>query len=284
MASLYSQSTAEPIAVVGMSCRLPGTPDPAALWDLLAGGGHVIAQASPRESVSPLPAAGTGAARWGGFLAEAGDFDAAFFGISPREAVTMDPQQRLLLELSWEALEDAGIVARTLAGSPTAVFAGTMRDEYTSLVYRHGDVIGQHTNTGVHRGMVANRVSYALGLTGPSLTVDTAQSSSLVAVHLACESLRTGESTLAIAAGVNLNILAEGALTGERFGGLSPDGRCYTFDARANGYVRGEGGAVVVLKPLDRAVADRDRLPGPGRRRGRGGRPAVGQPPVVRAG
>ncbi|MCX2970865.1 type I polyketide synthase, partial [Streptomyces marinisediminis] len=252
----------EPIAIVGLSCRLPKAPDPAAFWALLRDGRDAIADMPDHrwESISHDAGAGT---RRGGFIEGVADFDAAFFGISPREAVVMDPQQRLLLELTWEALEDAGIVAATLRGSSTAVYVGTARDDYTSLVYRQGSpALTQHTVTGTYRGVIANRVSYALGLHGPSLTVDTSQSSSLVAVHLACESLRNGESDTAFAAGVNLNLLAEGIRGAEQFGGLSPDGRSYTFDARANGYVRGEGAGVLVLKPLRRAVADGDRVHG----------------------
>ncbi|MGW4511751.1 type I polyketide synthase, partial [Streptomyces sp. NPDC004393] len=201
--------------------------------------------------------------RRGGFLDGVGDFDAAFFGISPREAAVTDPQQRLVLELAWEALEDAGIVPDTLRGSRTAVFVGALRDDYANLLYQHGtEAVTQHTMTGLNRGLIANRVSYFLDLHGPSLTVDTAQSSSLVAVHLACESLRTGEADTAIAAGVNLNVLAENTVTEERFGALSPDGESYAFDARANGFVPGEGGGVLVLKPLERALADGDRIHG----------------------
>ncbi|MFD0442364.1 polyketide synthase [Streptomyces indonesiensis] len=255
------------IAVIGLSCRLPGAPSPGAFWDLLRSGTDAITEvpegrwesatgaAAPEDTVPGM--------RRGGFLHRVDTFDAAFFGISPREAATMDPQQRLVLELAWEALEDAGIVPAALRDSRTAVFVGTLRDDYAALLYQHGvEAITQHTMAGVNRGVIANRVSYHLGLRGPSLTVDSAQSSSLVAVHLACESLRGGESEAAIVAGVNLNILAEGAVTEERFGGLSPDGTSYTFDARANGFVRGEGGGAVILKPLSRAVRDGDRVYG----------------------
>ena len=251
----------EPIAVVGMACRLPGTPNPAEFWNVLRSGTHTITEVPPgrweaRDGAEPGP-------RFGGFLDAMADFDAGFFGVSPREAAVMDPQQRLVLELVWEALEDAGILPSTLAGSRTATFVGALRDDYAALLYQHGTAsITQHTMTGLNRGVIAGRVSYHFGLRGPSLTVDSAQSSSLVAVHLACESLRSGESTTALAAGVNLNILAEHAVTEERFGALSPDGRCHTFDARANGFVPGEGGAVVVLKPLARARADGDRVYG----------------------
>ncbi|MFF9087423.1 SDR family NAD(P)-dependent oxidoreductase [Streptomyces sp. NPDC014991] len=249
----------EPIAVVGLACRLPGAAGPSAFWELLASGSSAVTDVPAGRFAPPARAA----VRRGGFLDAVDAFDAAFFGVSPREAAAMDPQQRLVLELSWEALEDAGIVPASLRDSRTAMFVGTLRDDYTSLLYqRGGAAITQHTMTGVNRGVIANRVSHHLGLRGPSLTVDAAQSSSLVAVHLACESLRTGESTAALAAGVNLNLLAEHTLTEERFGALSPDGVSYVFDARANGFVPGEGAGVVVLKPLSSAVADGDRVYG----------------------
>ncbi|MFK3735358.1 type I polyketide synthase, partial [Streptomyces sp. NPDC088090] len=249
----------EPIAVVGMACRLPGADGPAPFWDLLKNGTSAITDVPADRWGEDAQAAVTR----GGFLSAVGDFDAPFFAVSPREAAAMDPQQRLVLELAWEALEDAGIVPAALRGSRTAVFVGTLRDDYTNLLYQHGvDAIAQHTMTGVNRGVIANRVSHLLGLHGPSLTVDSAQSSSLVAVHLACESLRHGESTAALAAGVNLNLLAEHTVTEQRFGALSPDGVTYTFDARANGFVPGEGSGVVVLKPLGRALADGDRVYG----------------------
>ncbi|MER5967532.1 SDR family NAD(P)-dependent oxidoreductase [Streptomyces sp. NPDC002057] len=250
------------IAVIGMSCRLPMAPGPADFWQLLRSGRDAITDAPPGRWNTSEPQAGAGVRR-GGFLDGIGDFDAGFFAISPREAAAMDPQQRLVLELAWEALEDAGTVPARLRDSRTAVFVGTLRDDYTSLANQYGEqALTQHSMTGLNRGVIANRVSYYLGLRGPSLTVDAAQSSSLVAVHLACESLRSGESTTAIAAGINLNILGESAVTEERFGGLSPDGTAYTFDARANGFVRGEGGGAVILKPLARAEADGDRIYG----------------------
>ncbi|WP_218037148.1 type I polyketide synthase, partial [Streptomyces spinoverrucosus] len=254
------------VAVVGMACRLPMASSPEQFWELLRDGRSAITDVPPGRWDAPAAQGapdGRPGPRRGGFIDGVGDFDAAFFGISPREAVSMDPQQRLVLELAWEALEDAGLVPASLRGSRTSVFVGALRDDYTNLVYQHGtQAITQHTMTGVNRGVIANRVSYHLGLHGPSLTVDSAQSSSLVAVHLACESLRSGESSLAVAAGVNLNVLTENAVTEERFGGLSPDGLSYTFDARANGFVPGEGGGVLILKPLARAVADGDRIHG----------------------
>ncbi|WP_156754233.1 type I polyketide synthase, partial [Actinokineospora pegani] len=255
------ESGAAPVAIVGIACRLPGAPDPAAYWELLRGGVDAVAEvpADRRATVAgtPLPEV----ARRGGFLADVAGFDAPFFGVSPREAAAADPQQRLVLELVWEAMEDAGVRPADLAGTRTGVYIGAQRDDYATLVASlGGDALTQHTNAGVQRGVIANRVSYALGLRGPSVVVDTAQSSSLVAVHLAVEALRGGEAEVAVVGGVTLNLLTEGALTAERFGGLSPDGRCHTFDARANGYVRGEGAGVVILKPLARALADGDRV------------------------
>ncbi|WP_436848758.1 beta-ketoacyl synthase N-terminal-like domain-containing protein, partial [Streptomyces asoensis] len=257
------------IAVVGLACRLPGAPTPTAFWDLLRAGAHAVREVpAPRLGPAATDDEGDGAhdhrtPRFGAFLdqEQIETFDAAFFGISPREAALMDPQQRLALELGWEALEDAGLPPAGLAGQRSGVFVGVIADDYAALSARLGaDALGPHSLTGLHRSMIANRVSYALGLRGPSMTVDTGQSSSLVSVHLACESLRTGESTVALAGGVNLNLLPETTERVARFGALSPDGRCHTFDARANGYVRGEGGAVVVLKRLSQAVADGDTI------------------------
>ncbi|NUT51114.1 MAG: acyltransferase domain-containing protein, partial [Saccharothrix sp.] len=230
-----------------MACRLPGAPDPAAFWRLLRDG---------RDAIGEAPADRWPQPRRGGFIADVELFDAEFFGIPPRAAAAMDPQQRLVLELAWEALEDAHVVPASLAGSATGVFIGAIADDYAKL----GGEPDRYTVPGGHRSMIANRVSHLLDTRGPSLVVDTGQSSSLVAVHLASESLRRGESAVALAGGVNLNLLFAGTVGLERFGALSPDGRCYTFDARANGYVRGEGGALVVLKPLERALADGDRV------------------------
>ena len=249
----------QPVAVVGMACRLPGAADPEAFWRMLRDGRDAVRDVPPgrwaiEEEHPDLP-------RRACFLDEVDGFDASFFGIAPREAAAMDPQQRLALELSWEALEDAGIVPGRLAGRPVAVHMGAIWDDYAALARRGGPgAVTAHTVTGLHRSMIANRVSYLLRLRGPSLTLDSGQSSSLVAVQTACDSLRRGESVLALAGGVNLNLVADSALGTARFGALSPDGRCHLFDARANGYVRGEGGGVVVLKPLERALADGDRV------------------------
>ncbi|MFW6690679.1 type I polyketide synthase [Streptomyces sp. MAR4 CNX-425] len=243
----------DPIAVVGLACRLPGASSPAEFWRLLRDGTDAVGEVPEGRR------AHAGGPGYGAFLEHVDAFDPEFFGISPREAAVMDPQQRLMLELAWEALEDAGTVPYDLSRTATAVYAAALWDDYAELAHRRGGpAVTHHTFAGTRRAMLANRVSYALGLTGPSLTVDTGQSSSLVAVHLACESLRRGESALALAGGVNLVLAPGSTATSERMGALSASGRCRTFDAAADGYVRGEGGAVVVLKPLARALADGD--------------------------
>ncbi|MEV5246590.1 type I polyketide synthase, partial [Streptomyces werraensis] len=233
------------IAVVGMACRLPGAATAKEFWHLLRDGRDAVTRQTD----------GT----WRGALPDHGRFDAGFFGMNPAQAAATDPQQRLVLELGWEALEHAGILPARLGGTRTGVYVGIASDDYATLTRAAGRTDG-YSATGRHRAMAANRLSHLLGLRGPSMAVDTAQSSALVAVHLACESLRRGESDLCLAGGVNL-VLAEDSTTAmEMMGALSPDGRCHTFDARANGYVRGEGGGVLVLKPLHRALADGDRV------------------------
>ncbi|MEV6316922.1 beta-ketoacyl synthase N-terminal-like domain-containing protein, partial [Streptomyces sp. NPDC051776] len=252
------------IAVIGLACRLPGAPDADSLWRLLRAGDSAV-RPTPADRLrlagSSAESTPGDAPRWGGFIDEVDRFDAGFFRISPREADTMDPQQRLVLELAWEALEDSRIVPGQLGDSRTGVFIGAAHDDYATLHHGLGpDSVTHQSFTGTHRALIANRLSYLLGLRGPSLTLDSAQSSSLVALHLACESLRSGDSDIAVVGGVNLQLAPESSLYPHRFGALSPDGRCYTFDARANGYVRGEGGGLVVLKPLDRALADGDPI------------------------
>ncbi|THA54587.1 type I polyketide synthase [Streptomyces sp. A1136] len=238
----------EAIAVVGMSCRVAGADTPEAFWQLLSSGTCAVSRDER-----------TG--QWAGFIEDKDRFDAAFFGLTPREAAAMDPQQRLVLELAWAGFEDARMLPDRLGGTRTGVFVGVINDDYATLVRRTGPAaISGLTATGLHRALIANRLSYLLRLRGPSLTVDCAQSSSLVAVHLACESLRRSESDVAVAAGVNLILADESTLGMECMGALSPDGRSHTFDARANGYVRGEGGATVVLKRLADALADGDRI------------------------
>jgi acyl transferase domain-containing protein/NADPH:quinone reductase-like Zn-dependent oxidoreductase/NAD(P)-dependent dehydrogenase (short-subunit alcohol dehydrogenase family)/acyl carrier protein len=256
----------EPIAIVGLACRLPGAPDPEAFWRLLRRGGDAIREV-PRDrwdldalfdADKSVP--GKMSTRFGGFLDDVGAFDASFFGISPREAIDMDPQQRLMMELSWEALEDAGLPPPSLKDTRAGVFFGAMWMDYTRLPGATPDRIGVHTATGQDLSIVPARVSYTLGLLGPSVAVNTACSSSIVALHMARHSLLRGESNLALAGGVNLVLSPESTIAMSKFGAMAPDGRCKAFDARANGYVRGEGGGVVVLKRLSDALADGDRI------------------------
>lgn len=257
----------EPIAVVGMACRFPGAPDTDAFWRLLHGGVDAISEI-PRDrwDVDALydsdpEAPGRIATRWGGFLPAIDGFDAAFFGISPREATTMDPQQRLLLEVAWEALEDAGQSPDRLAGTATGVFVGICNSDYHQLVLDRGtESFDMYMATGSAHSITSGRLSYLLGLQGPSISVDTACSSSLVAFHLACQSIRTGESRMAIAAGINLICTPLTTIALSRSRMMAADGRCKAFDASADGFVRSEGCGVIVLKRLSDALADRDRI------------------------
>ena len=233
-------ATDEPIAIIGIGCRFPQADGPAAFWTLLRDGRDAI---------------GMRGARAGGYLAELDQFDPELFKISQREADAMDPQQRLVLATTWRALEDAGQPAAALAGTSTGVFVGISTSDYGRHAGR--DI---YSITGNALSIAANRVSYAFDLRGPSMAIDTACSSSLVAVHLACKSLRAGECQLALAGGVNLVLADELTAMLAEAGFLSPDGRCKTFDASANGYVRGEGAGMIVLKPLSRAQSDGDRI------------------------
>src|SRR5205085_4028484 len=198
--------------------------------------------------------------RWGGFIEQVDKFDAALFGISAREASYMDPQQRIVLEVAWEALEYAGVVAANLAGSNTGVFIGVSNFDYNRLLCRSPATMDAYSSTGTILAITANRLSYLLNLRGPSIVVDTACSSSLVSVHLACQSLRTGESDVALAGGVNLILSPEVTIILSQGGLMSPDGRCKAFDASANGYVRSEGCGILVLKRLADARRDGDNI------------------------
>ena len=198
--------------------------------------------------------------RWGGFLPGLDRFEPSFFGISPRETASLDPQQRLFLEVSSEALEDAGQTPARLAGSRTGVYVGTHTNDYSWMLFADATALDAYASTGTSHSIVANRLSYVLDLRGPSVAVDTACSASLVAVHLACQALRNRECDLALAGGVNLLLSPLWSVALSKLGMLSPDGRCKTFDARANGIVRGEGCGVIVLKRLADAVADGDRV------------------------
>jgi acyl transferase domain-containing protein/acyl-CoA synthetase (AMP-forming)/AMP-acid ligase II/acyl carrier protein len=256
----------EPVAIVGIGCRFPGASGPEELWTLLAEGRDAIREVPAErwaidEVYDPDPEApGRVNTRWGGFLDGVDRFDAGFFGIAPREAARMDPQQRLLLEAVWEALEDAGETAERLAGSRTGVWVGISGNEYGQRQLGRPRLIDAYAGTGNALSIAANRISYLLDLQGPSLAVDTACSSSLVAVHLACRSLWDGDADLALAAGSNLILTPAVTMSFTKAGVMAPDGRCKTFDARADGYVRGEGVGAVVLKPLSRALADGDPI------------------------
>lgn len=253
----------QPIAVIGIGCRFPGgADDPDSFWRLLAEGVDAVTEV-PVERIDHRDDAledTVDAARWGAFLSEVDTFDAAFFGISPREATRLDPQHRLILEVAWEALEHAGIVPSRLAGSSTGVFAGLSTNDYLMLNATGEQTRDGYLGTGTTHCFGPGRLSYLLGLRGPSMAVDTACSSSLVAVHLAMQSLRSQESSLALAGGVNLMLNQGVTEMVADLQALSPDGRCRSFDARANGFVRGEGCGFVVLKRLDDAVDDGDRV------------------------
>ncbi len=254
------------IAIVGASCRFPGGDGLEEFWRLLVGGGEAISQVGPerwstRFFYHPARSEAGKSYTWSAGLIDAiAEFEPAFFGISPREAVQMDPQQRLLLELVWHAIEDAGIPASRLAGKDCGVYIGASATDYSDL--RLGDPAGadSYFMTGNALSILANRISYVFDLRGPSLAVDTACSSSLVALHHACEAIRTGRIASAIVGGVNLLLAPYPFIGFCRAAMLSPRGRCYAFDERADGYVRGEGAGVVVLKPLADAVAAGDPI------------------------
>ncbi|MFH0725407.1 MAG: beta-ketoacyl synthase N-terminal-like domain-containing protein, partial [Pseudomonadota bacterium] len=265
----FERFRSEPLAIVGMGCRFPGKiVDAESYWNVLHQGMDVItAVPKDRWDIDALydsdpDVPGKMSTRYGGFLPDVAAFDAPFFGISRREAIGMDPQQRLLLEVCWEAIEHAGISPAGLRGTPAGVFMGIGTFDYAGLRYAQRDYEGvdSYFATGGVLSVAAGRLSYALGLTGPSMAVDTACSSSLVAVHLACQSLRSRECDLALAGGVNVILLPELSINFSRARMLSPDGRCKTFDASANGYVRGEGCGVIVLKRLSDATAAGDRI------------------------
>lgn len=249
-----------PIAVIGMACRLPGGgTDPESFWQsLIAGVDGIRRIPSNRWTVDPSESVHT-ATRWAGMLDSVDGFDAAFFNISPREATRLDPQHRMLLELCWESLERAGQPIERLMGTRTGVFLGMSSFDYSFLVRQSlaPDVYGV---LGGLLSTAAGRISYTLGLQGPCLTLDTACSSSMVAVHLACQSLRTQESNLALAGGVNLILLRENIESTAELQAMSPDGRCKTFDAEANGFALGEGCGMVVLKRAADAVRDGDPI------------------------
>ena len=257
------------IAIIGMGCRFPKADTPEAFWHLMNHGIDAITEIpADRWNVQQLydsqPATpGKMNTRWGGFLSQVDGFDPLFFNISPREAERMDPQQRLFLEVAWEALENAGLATDKLAGTQTGVFTAMAVVNYDQLLYKNvADLtqISAYDGIGTTLSLASSRLSYLLDLKGPSLAIETACSSSLVAVHLACQSLRTGETNLCVVGGVNLILTPELNIVFSQARMMSPDGRCKTFDASANGYVRGEGCGVVILKRLSDALRDKDNI------------------------
>ncbi|WP_123027421.1 type I polyketide synthase [Mycolicibacterium stellerae] len=259
--------TDEPIAIVAVSCRFPGAPNPEAFWDLLAGGVDAIGEVPEDrfdidEFYDPDPETpGKTYTRFGGFLDGIDGFDPEFFGISPREAVWIEPQQRLMLETAWEGLERAGYAPAALRGSRTGVFVGVGANEYAHLLSAESiDKIEPYFITGNALNAISGRVAFALGLEGPAVAVDTACSSALVAVHQACQALHSGDCDMALAGGVNVLLSPVTVIAASRARMLSPVGRCKTFDASADGYVRSEGCGILVLKRLSDAVRDGDRV------------------------
>ena len=257
----------EPLAIVGMSCRFPGgVSDPGSFWQLMV---------DKRSGIIPVPNYRWNRERWfhpnaeipskmitkwAGFVHDFDHFDAQFFGISPREALRMDPQQRWLLESAWESLEDAGMPPVDLRGSDTGVFIGIASNDYANVAQSDPKNVDVHTNSGSTLSIASNRIAYLFDLKGPAVSVDTACSSALVAVNLACESIWSGQSSMALAGGVNALLNPDASIGFSKASMLSPTGQCFAFDERANGYVRGEGAGVIVIKPLKEAVADGDRI------------------------
>lgn len=261
------QVRTEPIAIIGMGCRLPGgVQNPEQFWHLLKHEVDAITEVpgdrwQNAQYYHPEPQPGKISTRWGGFLEKIDLFDPQFFGIAPREAAAMDPQQRLLLEVSWEALEQAGQSPDQLLGSQTGVFVGIASIDYGHLLLSQAPAdIDAYLGVGFAHSIAAGRLAYVLGTQGPTVAIDTACSSSLVAVHQAVQNLRSGACQMALVGGVNVILLPEVGITFSQAQMLSKDGRCKTFDAGADGYVRSEGCGVVVLKRLSDAIANRDQV------------------------
>src|SRR3972149_1453785 len=260
---------AGPIAMIGMACRFPGAPNLDAYWRLIRDGKSAVAEVpaerwDPDEFYDPTgETPGKMSVRWAALIESPGDFDPQFFGITPREASRMDPQQRLLLEVAGEAMENAGLPADQLAGTRTGVFVGIGGTDYSKIAVPYDDYyqrIDAHMGTGNALSIAANRLSYIFDFHGPSVALDTACSSSSLAIHFAVESLRRQESDAALAGGVNMILTPETTIAFSKARMLSPQGRCRPFDAEADGYVRGEGCGLVLLKRLADAEADGDEV------------------------
>ncbi len=260
-------SPLNPIAIIGMACRLPGGIDsPEQLWEALLRGEDFVTEIPPDrwdadEYYDPQPGApGRSVSKWGAFLDDVGGFDHGFFGITEKEATAMDPQHRLLLETSWEAMEHGGLTRNTLAASRTGVFMGLMHDDYQFVHAEANALEGPYGYLGNSFAMGSGRIAYTMGLRGPAMTVDTACSSGLAAVHMACRSLHEGESDIALAGGASVSFEPRKSCSGSAIGMLSATGRCHAFDIAADGFVAGEGCVVMLLKRLPDALANGDRI------------------------
>lgn len=263
-----SRSAPDDIAIIGMACRFPGARDYAAYWRTQRDGVFSVAEIPPdrwnwrdhysirREDDNKT------VSKWGGFITDIDQFDAALFKISPREAELMDPQQRIMLELAWSCLEDAGYAPSTLRGSDTGVYLGVCNFDYKLQVERAPAHIEAHMSTGVHTTLIPNRISYEFDLRGPSIPIDTACSSSLVALEQAVHALRRGDCSAALVGGVSVLLNPTHFISFSKAGMLSPHGVCRSFDDGADGYVRGEGAGLIMLKPLRDALRDSDRIHG----------------------
>lgn len=255
----------EPVAIIGMSCRLPEANNPQEFWELLCQGKNVISPIPDErwellQGTREVGLRDANLAYWGGYLQQIEAFDAYFFGISPREAMRMDPQQRILLEVSYESLEDAGLTVDALAGSNMGVFSSLYASQFSHLQKLDSDMDALFIPTGSAISMAANRLSYLFDLRGPSLVLDTACSSSLIAIQLACLNLQAKLCDTALVSAVNINLLPSIHSTLAKATMLSPTGQCHTFDAKADGYVQGEGAGSIVLKPLSKALKDKDQI------------------------
>jgi len=254
------------IAIIGMACRFPGANNYQAFWENLTGGVNSIKEVPinrwdwRQNYGDPQLEINKTNSKWGGFIEDIDKFDAAFFSISPKEAESMDPQQRIMLELTWSCLEDAAYSASQLRGKKVGVYIGACNPDYKELIDRKNYEPAKHYLTGVGNPLIANRISYLFDFQGPSFLIDTACSSSLIALHLAVRDLIHNDCESAIVGGVNLLIHGDRYIPFSNLGMLSPTGQCYAFDNQANGYVRGEGAGVILLKPLEKAIIDKDRV------------------------
>jgi acyl carrier protein len=252
----------EPVAIIGISGIMPGSDNLEEFWENIENGQDLITEIpKDRWDWRALDASqGRSISRWGGFMNEVDKFDSMFFKLSPREAQRMDPQQRLFLETVWKTVEDAGYRASDLYGTRTGLFVGVATNDYYDLTKDYGLEIESYSSMGVSHCILANRISYIMNWHGPSVPIDTACSSSLIAVHQALESIKNGDCDMAVAGGINVIASPTLHISFSKAGMLSPDGRCKTFDKRANGYVRGEGSGAILLKPLSKAEADGDHI------------------------